>query len=103
MPNSKWVGWVKQTVNLNWFTLSQLISYFNHLNSIFILLYYEDGSRYEGEWKDGNRHGKGVFYTKISIEIFYFELKYELGSLCKPAALHTKTKYLNEYWIKIEF
>ena len=80
-----------------------MISYFNHLNSIFKNLYYPDGERYEGEWKDDKKHGKGVYYTKISIERFYFEFKYEIGRPSKPAALHTKTKYLDEYWIKIEF
>jgi hypothetical protein len=23
---------------------------------------YENGSKYEGEWKDNKRHGKGIFY-----------------------------------------
>ena len=60
-------------------------------------MYYADGNRYEGEWKDNKAHGKGVVYIKISIERFYFELKYEIGRLSKPAAFHTKTKYLDEY------
>jgi hypothetical protein len=25
-------------------------------------LYYKSGSRYEGEWKDGKRHGQGTFF-----------------------------------------
>jgi hypothetical protein len=23
---------------------------------------YEDGSKYEGEWKNGKQHGRGVYY-----------------------------------------
>jgi hypothetical protein len=23
---------------------------------------FEDGSKYEGEWKDDKKHGKGIFY-----------------------------------------
>ena len=28
------------------------------------IFYYNDGARYEGDWKNGLREGKGIFYYK---------------------------------------
>ena len=40
---------------------------------------YQDGSRYEGEWKNDMRHGKGKFYfsndTKQGHKLFYGDWK----------------------------
>ena len=27
-------------------------------------MYYHNGNKYEGEWKNGIKHGKGIFYFK---------------------------------------
>ena len=27
-------------------------------------MYYNDGNRYEGEWKDDKAEGKGIYYFK---------------------------------------
>ena len=32
------------------------------LHSFFILLYWPDGQKYTGEWKDGNMNGQGTYY-----------------------------------------
>ena len=37
--------------------------------SIPFLLYFADGNRYEGEFRDDNRNGQGTFYAIIEIEL----------------------------------
>ena len=32
--------------------------------------YYNDGENYEGEWKDGERHGQGSLYDSIGIKLY---------------------------------
>ena len=42
--------------------------------SIPFLLYWTDGNRYEGEFRDDMRNGQGTYYAKIEVELKCFEL-----------------------------
>ena len=36
------------------------------------LMRWREGDKYEGEWKDGLRHGKGEYFSKV--KYFYLEI-----------------------------
>ena len=42
--------------------------------SIPFLLYYADGDRYEGEFRDGDINGQGTYYAKIEVELKCLEM-----------------------------
>ena len=37
--------------------------------SIPFLLYFANGNKYEGEYRDGKKNGQGTFYAKIEVEL----------------------------------
>jgi len=47
------------------YTKDELWTGYNKDNKYFLgTYYYNDGNRYEGEWKDGIKNGKGTYYFK---------------------------------------
>lgn len=36
------------------------------LEYFVFIMRYQDNSKYEGEWKDDNRHGKGIMYLSCA-------------------------------------
>ena len=37
--------------------------------SIPFLLYWADGDRYEGEYRDDKKNGQGTYYAKVEVEL----------------------------------
>ena len=42
-----------------------------------VFLRWEDGSGYDGEWKDGLKHGKGVYHYPTTSHILSYEGYFE--------------------------
>jgi hypothetical protein len=42
------------------------------------ILYYANNDRYDGDWKDGNRHGKGSYYHYLNGKVDTGKWEYDM-------------------------